>query len=116
MCISKPTEEVDTIENEDNNFCYTVRLAAQNSERGTRRLSRFDWKLDNGASSTVASTDDKQKYPTESSVQSPSTEAGVSFRGRTCTKCRKPWQSQYLNKPSMKMPLVSTSEGDDLVM
>jgi hypothetical protein len=43
----------------------------------------FDWKLEAGASSSVASKDDKQNYTTESSVQPPSTEADVSSRGTT---------------------------------
>jgi hypothetical protein len=80
-------------------FCYTTCLARRAIITGKgkkdyrRKLTDdriaaldaigFDWKLEAGALSSVASKDDKQKYNTESSVQPPSTEAGVSSRGRT---------------------------------
>jgi hypothetical protein len=74
-------------------FCYNVRQAQRDPKCTRTKLTEdriaaldaigFDWKLEAGASFSVASKDDKQKYTTESSVQPPSTEAGVSSRGRT---------------------------------
>ena len=75
-------------------FCYHVRQARRVPKCTRTKLTEdrvaaldaigFDWKLEAGASSSVASKDDKQKYTAESSVQPPSTEAaGVSSRGRT---------------------------------
>jgi hypothetical protein len=80
-------------------FCYTMRRARRAIITGKGKKDYrtkltedrvaaldaigFDWKLEAGESSSVASKDDKQKYTTELSVQPPRTEAGVSSRGRT---------------------------------
>ena len=74
-------------------FCKDVRQSRRDPTCTRTKLTEdrvaaldaigFDWKLEAGASSSVASKDDKQKYTTASSVQPPSTESGVSSRGRT---------------------------------